>query len=499
MRPCNLSSGYLDGRLQKAEHRAFESHLRSCDKCRETVDKWRDFESSLKVWAHIDEPVAITAGQSHELMERARDRHGQTFLPVLPTLAWGAAAMVVCLIYVLILSNNPSPMSSNKASNPIATTVKIIVPDAAAIKINSLQPGETIVAPQVGRLLAEIGRDRLGLSSTGRLRLLAADKKDTTLELLEGTVACNVAPRINNGEFAIKAGDYTVRVVGTKFMVSRSPKLPLKVVVTEGTVEVRNRSGVHWRISRGETFAIDAASQIDSSVELLPSSTLLTRLLDNSAASDIEPLVADRAAARPAPSRTPLQDMFVRTDEHKETQTKEIDPPISKDTGAPNSKSKEIWRRWIVDGQPARARVALQARLRSVPRDSEAWALLADCERKTANWHSALHAYEKVAALAEPEQAARAKYMAATIVQKNLKNHKRAALLFEEYLQSRQGTRQLRDVAKLNLSRSLIVLGENIRARKLLEAVIESQGDTFVASNAKRMLEQIESETQDGM
>ncbi|MCP4602649.1 MAG: tetratricopeptide repeat protein [Proteobacteria bacterium] len=519
MKPCNLSSSYLDRRLSKAEHRAFEIHLRSCDKCRETVHKWQDFERSLNVWARMDEPVAITAGEAHGLIERASDRGGKTFLPIPRKLTWAAAAtMTACLIYLFVQLDNQSPTSSIEASNPLTVTVKVIIPGETATQISSPKQGETLESPRTGRLQADIGLDRLGLSSDGRIRLLSARTNKTHLELLEGTVACSVAPRKNGGEFTVKAGNYSVRVIGTKFSVTRGPHLPFKVSVAEGTVEVQDRSGMLWRVSRGETLTIHSAADVDSKEALPDDLKELAQLLETSSALSIEPPVLNREGEPPVQTLERPETIAQTDGKLKESKTKKNKRRVSRDAGTTNSKSDgethisidwsststvdpatiraasrslKTMRQWIVDGQLANARSALKTRLKRAPREHQAWALLADCERKATEWQAALKAYEKVMVLADPSRAARARYMSATIAQKHLKDHNRAAKLYDEYLQSNQGTRQLRDVARLNLAHSLIALGKHDRARNLLETVIESQGNTFTASNAKRLLEKI--------
>jgi hypothetical protein len=67
-----------------------------------------------------------------------------------------------------------------------------------------------------------------------------------------GSVVCDVAPRTSSAPLVVQAGAARVRVVGTRFKVTRLGE-SAEVVVQKGTVEVSAR-GQSWRVQAGETW-----------------------------------------------------------------------------------------------------------------------------------------------------------------------------------------------------------------------------------------------------
>jgi hypothetical protein len=86
------------------------------------------------------------------------------------------------------------------------------------------------------------------------------DARGVLLVLEKGSVDCEVAPRKRRPAFIVQAGDTRVRVVGTKFRVTRTAAGEAEVSVEHGTVEVTRRGqtalvhdGEHWPL--GQTAA----------------------------------------------------------------------------------------------------------------------------------------------------------------------------------------------------------------------------------------------------
>lgn len=71
-----------------------------------------------------------------------------------------------------------------------------------------------------------------------------------------GTVACDVAPRAQGAPLIVQAGATRVRVVGTRFKVTRLGE-SAEVAVQKGTVEV-TAQGQSWRVQAGETWPKEA-------------------------------------------------------------------------------------------------------------------------------------------------------------------------------------------------------------------------------------------------
>jgi transmembrane sensor len=90
-------------------------------------------------------------------------------------------------------------------------------------------------------------------------------EQNNTVALLEhGAAWFSVAPRGDRPAFEVRAGDAIVRVVGTRFRVSRDGE-HVDVAVDHGAVEVRFRGRV-IRLSDGQTWS----SQPQPDIEMDP-------------------------------------------------------------------------------------------------------------------------------------------------------------------------------------------------------------------------------------
>jgi len=79
------------------------------------------------------------------------------------------------------------------------------------------------------------------------------------IDLDEGEALFDVAPDPNR-PFIVYAGDLSVRAVGTSFTVRRTGPEAIRVVVTEGVVEVGRGEEVLGRVHAGIAFAVNADS-----------------------------------------------------------------------------------------------------------------------------------------------------------------------------------------------------------------------------------------------
>lgn len=95
------------------------------------------------------------------------------------------------------------------------------------------------------------------------------------IDLIEGEALFDVA-KDPARPFIVHAGDFSVRAVGTSFTVRRTGPDAIKVVVTEGVVEVSRQDKILGLVHAGIAFAVDAAttpvietlnpSQVDSAL-----------------------------------------------------------------------------------------------------------------------------------------------------------------------------------------------------------------------------------------
>jgi hypothetical protein len=514
MKLCSLSTGYLDRSLGPEETRAFEKHLMNCQACRDQTSVWLNFEGALKsMEADRLKLPRVTRRDADDLVRAAKKTHAQSEL-LRPLLVVSAPlAAVACLFAVLLWTVDYDSFTSPGDTKPNPLKVRILSPDHSGGPVvrGWRQP---ITAPDRSHLVAEINSDRVGLSPGGEMRILEAERHSVRIRLERGTVACSVSPRRGTGRFEVLAGEYTVRVVGTRFQVTTRPSRPLGVAVEKGTVEVLNRSGVSWILRTGDRIAAGTNGEVAPGRAEPPVLAALNRLLRVTPkkappkpvrseavkpSSSLSPPPAQElpfAAATPAPSPLPKPKPPQRI--QTAAKARAVKPwtpkPAAPKAPKPASSSKTEWRQWILDGRTSDARAAMQEHLRSKPDDSDTWALLADCERKQRNWYTAVKAYEKVIAHGNRKQASHAKYMSATIYQDRLNDHERALALFKEYNRSGFVRSELKDLTNIKIARSLIALSKCGEATNLLQSVVERQGSSFVAANAKKLMKKCEGE-----
>ena len=121
-----------------------------------------------------------------------------------------------------------------------------------------------------------------------------AERPTVTLE--HGGAWFTVAPRLSRPAFIVRAGDATVRVVGTKFRVSRSGE-QIAVEVERGLVDVNFR-GSEVAIGAGRRWSSDAPGQIGALAAAAPA-------VDPAAPVTAAPAPEAEAPAPPAPDAVP--------------------------------------------------------------------------------------------------------------------------------------------------------------------------------------------------
>lgn len=122
----------------------------------------------------------------------------------------------------------------------------------------------TPLRPPIGTAKGAIREVALREGSTVTLNTLTKLRPDLTTELrsidlIQGEALFDVAKDAAR-PFIVYAGDFSVRAVGTSFIVRRTSPNAIKVVVTEGVVEVSRQQDILGRVHAGIAFAVDAAA-----------------------------------------------------------------------------------------------------------------------------------------------------------------------------------------------------------------------------------------------
>jgi len=183
---------------------------------------------------------------------------------------------------------------------------------------------------------------KLAVEPHSQVRVLASSDEQVQLELERGAILCDVVHK-QNRRFAVLAGDFEVRVVGTRFVVEREVTAEgstVKVRVERGGVEVR-RVGQEDRL-----FRVKAGQSWSSQERLL-------------AEGQIE---ASRAALKvdePGAARSPVE-VSAAAAETGGTETKDpLNPLTSKRSLGPESKL-DAFEQASAARRSGRAREAIQ-------------------------------------------------------------------------------------------------------------------------------------------
>jgi hypothetical protein len=288
----------------------------------------------------------------------------------------------------------------------------------------------------------------------------------------------------------VETAAFTVEVTGTRFLVDLARDGgEAEVIVSEGTVDVRGESIGNHRLRPKEALDIGAEATVRPAAAgaLAALDALFPEPVPSTNASFQTDMAAprDEAAIDGAGAGSPAKGGG--------NGPAGVSPAVSGASG-PDVRGLVTWRGWVIEGRLDEARYALRDHLGADPSDVAAWSLLADCERKLSHWPEAVAAYERLTALSGGEEANRARFKAAVIVQDRLADHERAVPLLEEFLAQGDDGSLLADRAKIRLSGSLIALGRTERAAEHLLAVTKTSGDEAIRSEARQLLDQLEGE-----
>ena len=197
---------------------------------------------------------------------------------------WLGAAIAAAAVVVVVAGMRGDPGSASTVV-PLGGVTTIVTPPGGASKF------------VVGDAVIDAGSDTSVEVST---------IDGVALTLARGSVDCDVEPRGNRPPFRVVAGDVTVEVVGTRFMVTRTPSA-VRVDVTHGKVRVRAPRG-EYLVTNGQTWS--SSGPITASTDPTPApSRTITPIEPAPSEPAIDPLVEveppSDPTARPAQPRSP--------------------------------------------------------------------------------------------------------------------------------------------------------------------------------------------------
>lgn len=462
MKPCQLLEAHLDRRLDATQAATFDAHLAGCEECQKHLQAWKELEPRISGWADA-KSVALRPGGEARLLARVDDEPRQ---PVRWPWALVAVAAAVTLgVWAMRPAPKPVPPPVAQAAPPLEWKVLEGAP-ARAVPEGAFAT-TVLDAAEVPRVVTRLREDTLVILSKGKARIARSDKARTQVALTEGRLAVEASHRAPGEALEVLAETYTVRVIGTRFLVDWKPGNPLRVSVGQGVVEVSRPGSPAVRVNAGEALRWEGERP---EVTALEASALA--VLDQAlAASMTEPALLREGAAAPKeePEETPLPGK------------RAVGPDVSR------------WKAMIVVGRAAEAERELAARVKARPSDFESWSLLGDARRKLRDWKGAVAAYERIALAASPAEANRARFAAATVFQDQLNEPAQAAKLLAEYVHQPGATRPLEPMALLRWARAQHQLGDDATARNTLQQVLKRHPATDSARVAQELLEAWES------
>lgn len=191
--------------------------------------------------------------------------------------------------------------------------------------------------------------------------VVGADTAQGLLIVMDrGSIVCQVAPRPSDSPLVVQAGDARVRVMGTRFRVTRLQE-SARVEVLEGVVEVSSRGRV-VRLRAGETWAPEAMPAVPVPVVPAIETTSAVAPIRNAPAlanrSVLPPSRARSAPAAPRAAEAPAASALPKTPEPSRQAIFEQATALERSDPA---RASELYRR-IDSGSDSWAQNALYAR-----------------------------------------------------------------------------------------------------------------------------------------
>jgi TolA-binding protein len=457
---------------------SFMAHLEACADCTAKVAKTTLLEKEVAAMAReADNRIPESSVEIRQRLVEAsiRPAVGKRALLWIPA-AVAAAALVVVVVVKPMFSSSPEEPSRPTRTDALNMVATAIHEDGTT---HPIRVDRLISAPSDARLLLRVGDDVFGLGASGRARMEAVSKNEVRLRLEKGVLACQVAHREKEGEFTVVYGEYSVRVVGTRFSVSADTKHQLLVSVIEGEVEVTGPEQPAASVKAGQTLSIAKENQLHRETVDADARNRIAVLLSPEAT----PADTEQSVLPEAPAAAPEWDVV-----NPEPRTSPSSRQGSK--GAAGAENLTDWQEMVIDGQYRRAESALGAHLRRFPRDADAWWLLATCRRKAGDWPGAVDAYDAVIRTAGASRKDKARFRAATILQEKLGDHDKALEYLGAYLKNADRTKPLRAEALIRQATSYLSVGQRKRAVSALKTVILDHGNTPAATRAEHLLQQ---------
>ncbi len=433
MKTCDQLGDYLAQLLDVNARAVVEAHLQECSACRAAAQQAEKVDKSLRAFL-LQREFQVSPLTTRRLPDLVKTQRREQRARGVRTAFAGMAAATLALVLIVARRNAESPLRANDANvgaanastAPQVPKITLLFEEGAKLSDPTLPGARHLDVPGDGRLVVRAGEDIIGLGARSQAELPEGQPQDSVIRLASGVVAVQAAHRSAQGSLSVRAGGYTVRVVGTRFVVTWDGVSHLLVGVSEGVVRVVDPHGGERSVRPGQQMTF--SEQDPGTLEALGSEALhsMDQALD-----------AARQPASPAPFRG--EPAVLRSQPSVSAIASELD----------DASIKQL----ILEGAYARAERALLARVGAAPRDAAAWWLLGECRRKAGQSQQSVSAYRRLIEVGGPAERNRARYQAALILEERLNSPAAAIELYRAYLAAPAGTRPLEASAQLRLSR----------------------------------------------
>jgi hypothetical protein len=171
-----------------------------------------------------------------------------------------------------------------------------------------------------------------------------SDAPTATLE--RGAAWFTVAPRADRPAFTVVAGDTTVRVIGTRFRVSRSAEY-VTVQVEHGRVDVRSH-GVGAEVEAGQTWSSQTPNVVTTSIQTataeVPAKNASKHVAPDAISSPVDKPAVELPSGRTLPRTKPTGDkpVIVKATTDKPVTEKPVTPDVDKGKPAADPNDTEF-------------------------------------------------------------------------------------------------------------------------------------------------------------
>lgn len=344
------------GELSSAESAEAKTHLLQCPDCRVSYE---DVQLATQVLRDLPEvppmPEMMARRVGAELAEAADAQAAKRFTSwwqslFTPRFVFAAALGVLFVAagaYVLAGVTEPAPapiaLPTPAPMMPELPQKKLQVTVATASKSSTkaaqvLTEGSRVSTQKGGSVWMKLpDGSRAGLTSATDVKLATLEPKTLALELEKGSLAM-VVPHREDRLLVVRAGDLTVKDLGTRFLVSRETNRTL-VAVEEGEVEVSTPTGARV-VKAGRAVSWSDAKLTELPWEASPPEPV--RAPPARASKPVEPSTPD-IPTQVAPVAEPHPESVARLDEEDDAAD---DAPPPEEVAAPDQTPMATDEQW---------------------------------------------------------------------------------------------------------------------------------------------------------